>query len=594
MRASTWSCVDPCSHRTGLLKARAQSQDIGGVHGLGRRHAKLAHSFLMAAALRGHWIRRLKRPQRVWRCSIKDGSVNGPSSEDPLEQTQPKKPQEEQAYFSVVQFMINKGKDACRLPLSDFEEFCTQGNLSPDQVLKTLRFLSKEGEQDDFQTVSITSVEEFVVFCIVCHLQQLETGRMDSGMLGVFLKELLRPAPKLQNYGKLMALVRSHPDKLCVSGAGGSGFVSLRNGSCPSLPTLDHEAQSDGQFQSGEQDIDLEEEEEEEAVNRSSEEQSPCTLLFELANRYLTRRLGGYKGALGTESREQDANVLAKRFSRSVRNHGILRPEVVLAEIDHACSLRKISEDQLFKDRFVGKILAGYVKTLLLVETAIRTSLASQPVLTMHDLEMSVLSHPMFRKARRLEDVSIGKLQFHPLVQKAFGLEQLEVIPKDFPQLSSSELMVKLFSEPIVAPMLGMGSRLSRKRSRSLVDSLMKLAAEYGFSHWNQLGIAIQEGSFLTQLIPMQRDERRKGFALWRGAMGPGGGTPGTDRKLCFTVFPECVAKGCGGCGGWTVFALRALTRHLSSSWARRGSNLSPLGEASGEVCRCQVIVKFV
>ena len=107
-------------------------------------------------------------------------------------------------------------------------------------------------------------------------------------------------------------------------------------------------------------------------------------------------------------------------------------------------------------------------------------------------------------------------------------------------------------------------------------------------------GIAIQEGSFLTQLIPMQRDERRKGFALWRGAMGPGGGTPGTDRKLCFTVFPECVAKGCGGCGGWTVFALRALTRHLSSSWARRGSNLSPLGEASGEVCRCQVIVKFV
>ena len=28
--------------------------------------------------------------------------------------TQPKKPQEEQAYFSVVQYMINKGKDAGR------------------------------------------------------------------------------------------------------------------------------------------------------------------------------------------------------------------------------------------------------------------------------------------------------------------------------------------------------------------------------------------------------------------------------------------------------------------------------------------------
>ncbi|CAK9103046.1 unnamed protein product [Durusdinium trenchii] len=200
-----------------------------------------------------------------------------------------------------------------------------------------------EGEQDDFQTVSITNVEEFVVFCIVCHLQQLETGRMDCGMLGVFLKELVRPAPKLQKYGKLTALVRSHPDKLCLWGADGARFVSLRNGPCPSLPTLDHEAQSDDQFQSGEQDIDLEEEEE--TINRSSEEQSPRTLLFELANRYLTRRLGGYKGALGTESCEQDANVLAQRFSRSVQDHGILMPDVVLTEIDHACSMRKISED---------------------------------------------------------------------------------------------------------------------------------------------------------------------------------------------------------------------------------------------------------
>ena len=40
--------------------------------------------------------------------------------------TQPKKPQEEQAYFSVVQFMINKGKDACR------PQQCPKSAAAPD------------------------------------------------------------------------------------------------------------------------------------------------------------------------------------------------------------------------------------------------------------------------------------------------------------------------------------------------------------------------------------------------------------------------------------------------------------------------------
>ena len=50
------------------------------------------------------------------------------------------------------------------------------------------------------------------------------------------------------------------------------------------------------------------------------------------------------------------------------------------------------------------------------------------------------------------------------------------------------------------------------------------------------------------------------------------------------------------------MFASRALTRPLSSSQGRRrgavgcseARNLSPLGEAFGDVCRCWVIVRLV
>jgi len=46
----------------------------------------------------------------------------------------------------------------------------------------------------------------------------------------------------------------------------------------------------------------------------------------------------------------------------------------------------------------------------------------------------------------------------------------------------------------------------------------MKLAAEYGFTHWSQLGIAVQEGSFLGQLIPkLHYGANSANFQMWRG-----------------------------------------------------------------------------
>jgi len=149
--------------------------------------------------------------------------------------------------------------------------------------------------------------------------------------------------------------------------------------------------------------------------------------------------------------------------------------------------LLALTKESLFQDPHIGKILAGYVKTLLFVEVAIRTSLASQPILTMYDLEMIMLTHPVFAGKKRFEDACIGKLQFHPLVKEGFGLKNLEKIPDDFPAISSSELVRKLFATQIRAQ-IGGGKRLSDLRSRSVKASLQKLASQYGFNQWTELG----------------------------------------------------------------------------------------------------------
>ena len=186
--------------------------------------------------------------------------------------------------------------------------------------------------------MAITNVDDFAAYCLLCQVQQSETGRVEGGRLGEFLKGLFKNAPELRaRCGKLTILVQGHPD-LFLSGT----TVTLRRGWLDrSLPRFDDEATLDDPFESEDQDRNLEEQ------PTSDEAPVAVTMLREAASRYLTRRLKlkSYKKRLRTEACKSDEMNLVQRFRESVRSHGILRLEVVLAEIDHACGLRNISED---------------------------------------------------------------------------------------------------------------------------------------------------------------------------------------------------------------------------------------------------------
>ena len=145
-------------------------------------------------------------------------------------------------------------------------------------------------------------------------------------------------------------------------------------------------------------------------------------------------------------------------------------------------------QEELLKDPYVGDILAGFASRLLLVASYVRASLLSQPILTIHDLEMHILSHPMFKGKRSFEEARLGKLQFHPLVKHHFGLNDLPSIPQSFPAIGGMEILQYFFSADVLSTLVH-GTRLSGARARSAFGALSKIADAYHFDNFRELGL---------------------------------------------------------------------------------------------------------
>lgn len=198
----------------------------------------------------------------------------------------------------------------------------------------------KEYGEDDDQIVTITSVDDLAVYCLV-HYLECNGGRIVLGAIGDFFVDELTPQMNAQRESKIKALVKSHDDKLCLSGG---NSVSLRRGwPYPSLPVED-------EMQSNELEDEVESEDLDEAIlDQTLEKRVPSTvrLLRNASSLYLKHRLDlkSHKGALLKKPDKSDQEKLAKSFRESVRQYGILRLEVLLAEIDHACNVREISPD---------------------------------------------------------------------------------------------------------------------------------------------------------------------------------------------------------------------------------------------------------
>ena len=222
--------------------------------------------------------------------------------------------------------MLNLGMLDKQDPLSSF----------PTHQIWTDDSTYQEGDETDFQMVTVASVDGLAIYCIVQYLKKNQPGHLHLGALGEFLKKRF-PSQLYSELGKMRPLVESHPDELCYSTT--TERVSLRRGwPFPSLPDLTDEGGVDYVCPT---------------VVDEDLERTPVNLLREAASRYLEQRLNFKALQLRAKVDVFDQELLVKRINQSVCDHGILRIEVLLAEIDEACHIRGVSEDAGCQEDFV-------------------------------------------------------------------------------------------------------------------------------------------------------------------------------------------------------------------------------------------------
>ncbi|CAJ1374477.1 unnamed protein product [Effrenium voratum] len=408
--------------------------------------------------------------------------------------------QEMDPYYAVVENLIKEGGT---VDFDGFVSLCGSHQLTSHDVLSRFDFL--EEKDDGWPIVTVGNVDDLAAYCLEHWMKGAGAECIFLSVASPALHTILKPlSPELsdQRTQKISKLVRKYP-QFCVIGS--TGVMSLREPwAVPEFPVSESEAESN-------------EAAEVDAENTEGSEPS-VAILRDSATRYMDLRLKGLKIKRKDSKITNDRVTVAQSFETCISQHGILRAEVVLAEIDNFCKLRGISEVELLRSADIGPILAGYVKTLVFIETVIRVTLASHPVVTLHELEQYILQHRMFAGKSRFEDALVGKLQFHPLVQDAFGLTHLGSLEGllEFPRISSADVIRSLFSAPVLS-CFAASKRFSDLRARSMTASLAQLAASNGFSDFRQMGIAVQDGSFLGEMVPLLNRQRcTTEIQLWR------------------------------------------------------------------------------
>lgn len=88
----------------------------------------------------------------------------------------------------------------------------------------------------------------------------------------------------------------------------------------------------------------------------------------------------------------------------------------------------------------VGNLLKGLLKMLYTVETVLHMSFATQPIVTIGDLEAAILGMPAFKQLKSFKDAQLGELPRHPEVLRRLRLDDPNrpalTVPRSFPKLT--------------------------------------------------------------------------------------------------------------------------------------------------------------
>ncbi|CAJ1376746.1 unnamed protein product, partial [Effrenium voratum] len=243
-------------------------------------------------------------------------------------------------------------------------------------------------------------------------------------------------------------------------------------------------------------------------IERDTSGAEIASLLIHYANRYARSQTRPVRDpVLRKNPSPHDVERLTDAFSKDVRDLGFLTADCILREIDNACRLRRCAQGKLLNDPSspeVGNLLKGVLKMLYTVETVLHTAFATQPVVTIADLEAAILQMPAFKQVSKFKEAELGELQKHPEVLRRLRLNEPSLpclpMPKSFPSFSHEEII-----KCLVASLPHRWQHWKNEDSWTLEKGLNIVAQQKGFSDSRLLGVFIQQEHVFRIIISIYK-----------------------------------------------------------------------------------------
>ncbi|OLP98530.1 hypothetical protein AK812_SmicGene19012 [Symbiodinium microadriaticum] len=139
----------------------------------------------------------------------------------------------------------------------------------------------------------------------------------------------------------------------------------------------------------------------------------------------------------------EDAKLLRRAFQKHREQDGYLSSSAVRMQLDALCRLRRHTEKMLLMDSRLGPIFLTQLRMHMFVDTTIWAAISLWPIVTFHDLELTIMKGKDFRQLHCFEDSGLGSLRYHPMVAHFFfDHEELRTHPPaDFPKITGSQLL---------------------------------------------------------------------------------------------------------------------------------------------------------
>eukprot|EP00439_Symbiodinium_sp_Y106_P062840 s160_g9.t1 len=210
---------------------------------------------------------------------------------------------------------------------------------------------------------------------------------------------------------------------------------------------------------------------------------------------------------------DDEKKFLLRAFQKHIEQDGYLSSSAVRMLLDAVCHRRELNAFMLLSDRRLGPIFLTQLRMHMFIDTTIWAAISLLPIVTYHDLELTIMKGADFRQLHCFTDCGLGSLRYHPMVAHFFfEHEELQTDPPtDFPKITGAQLLSLMLKSWLNDDCDFNSANFEKKWS--LEGGLIAAAQSLGLDHYWRIGVHVQReflSKFIVKSALKHRNEMKK------------------------------------------------------------------------------------